>query len=174
MFDKKKFGEIIKRINDSYATQHDFADKSGVNRTYISQYINNKLDSPPKPEILKKIAENSNGITTYEELMNICGFYEQTKEYNLLLNGDLKYVNLLFGNNNKKMTISDKIKEINRLIDNLRNYKYSCNLILNNVLDSPIQKDSIRNYEMEITRTQKEIEGLELIVYKLKKQLEEK
>ena len=52
MFDKEKFGAIIKRINDSYPTQHDFADRSGVNRTYLSQYINKKLESPPKPKIL--------------------------------------------------------------------------------------------------------------------------
>lgn len=74
MFDKEKFGTIIKRINDSYPTQHDFADCSGVNRTYLSQYINLKLDDPPKPKILEKIASASKGITTYDELMQICGY----------------------------------------------------------------------------------------------------
>lgn len=74
MFDKEKFGTIIKRINDSYPTQHDFASRSGVNRTYLSQYINMKLDTPPKPKILEKLASSSRGITTYDELMQICGY----------------------------------------------------------------------------------------------------
>lgn len=74
MFDKAKFGAIIKRINDSYPTQHEFADYSGVNRTYLSQYINMKLNTPPKPKILKKIADSSRGITNYHELMEICGY----------------------------------------------------------------------------------------------------
>lgn len=74
MFDKEKFGIIIKKINDTYPTQYDFASHSDVNRTYLSQYINLKLDAPPKPEILKKIANASKGITTYEELMDICGY----------------------------------------------------------------------------------------------------
>ena len=74
MFDKEKFGAIIKRINDSSPTQHEFADYSGVNRTYLSQYINMKLDVPPKPKILEKIASASKGITTYDELMQICGY----------------------------------------------------------------------------------------------------
>lgn len=78
MFDKEKFGIIIKKINDTYPTQYDFADKSNVNRTYLSQYINLKLDEPPKPKILKKIADASKGITTYKELMQICGYTDLT------------------------------------------------------------------------------------------------
>ena len=76
MFDKEKFGAIIKRINDSYTTQYEFADYSGVNRTYLSQYINMKLNVPPKPKILEKIASASKGITTYDELMQICGYIQ--------------------------------------------------------------------------------------------------
>lgn len=74
MFDKEKFGTIIKKINDAYPTQYDFADKSSVNRTYLSQYINLKLDVPPKPKILERIAKASKGITNYNELMEICGY----------------------------------------------------------------------------------------------------
>ena len=72
-FDKEKFANILKRINDSYPTQTDFSNKT-INRTNISQYINMRLDSLPKPNTLKKIAENSNDITTYKELMKVCGY----------------------------------------------------------------------------------------------------
>ena len=48
--------------------------KSGIGRTYLSQYMNIKLNKPPKPEILKKLAAASNDIISYQELMEICGY----------------------------------------------------------------------------------------------------
>lgn len=74
MFDKNKFAHVLKNINETYNSQRDFAKKSGINRTYLSQYMNMKLNEPPMPKILKKLAESSNSITTYEELMEICGY----------------------------------------------------------------------------------------------------
>lgn len=73
MFNKNKFANIIKKINELYENQTDFAKKARVNRTYLSQYMNLKLDSPPSPKKLRGIADASKGITTYEELMEICG-----------------------------------------------------------------------------------------------------
>lgn len=74
MFDKLKFSQILNNINNTYDTMTEFSEKSGVNRTYLSQYINKKLDNPPSPKVLIKIATHSNGITTYTELMNVCGY----------------------------------------------------------------------------------------------------
>lgn len=79
MFDKVKFANILKKISNTYDNQRDFSKKSTINRTYLSQYINLKLDNPPKPEILEKLAKASNGITSYDELMYICGYID--KEY---------------------------------------------------------------------------------------------
>lgn len=77
MFDKKAFANILKNINNAYTNQRDLANQLKLlNRTYISKYINLKLDKPPRPEVLKELAENSKGITTYEELMLICGHIE--------------------------------------------------------------------------------------------------
>ncbi len=109
MFDKEKFGAIIKRINDSYPTQHDFADRSGVNRTYLSQYINKKLESPPKPKMLEKIANSSKGITTYDELMKICGYVDeetiQIKQS--LFNNDDEFLTIpIFINNSGKLAMT--------------------------------------------------------------------
>ena len=56
MFDVQKFSEILQKISDSYGSISEFAEKSEVNRTYISKYINMKLDSPPTPKILEKIS----------------------------------------------------------------------------------------------------------------------
>jgi SOS-response transcriptional repressor LexA len=76
MFDKITFGNIIKEIKKLYDNQETFAKKADVSRTYLSQYMNQNLDAPPGLEILKKIADASQGITTYEELMKVCGYID--------------------------------------------------------------------------------------------------
>lgn len=78
MFDKVKFAEIIKKISGLYNSQRDFSILSGINRTYLSLYMNMKLNEPPKPKILERLANSSHGITTYIELMDVCG-YTDTK-----------------------------------------------------------------------------------------------
>lgn len=77
MFDKNKFAKILKDINETYENQRDFAKKSEINRTYLSQYMNMKLEEPPKPIILQKLANSSNELVTYEELMSICGYIDE-------------------------------------------------------------------------------------------------
>ena len=79
MFDKVKFSEIIKKISETYESQREFATLSDINRTYLSQYMNMKLDDPPKPKTLQKLANSSNGIITYPELMEICGYFEYSE-----------------------------------------------------------------------------------------------
>lgn len=74
MFNKEKFAEIIKNISKTYDNQRDFSAFSEINRTYLSKYMNMKLEEPPKPVILQKLADASKGITSYEELMFVCGY----------------------------------------------------------------------------------------------------
>ena len=74
MFDKNKFASILKRINEQYENQTSFAKASGVNRTYLSQYMNLSLNNPPSPKILMGIANASKSITTYNDLMYMCGY----------------------------------------------------------------------------------------------------
>lgn len=76
MFDKKTFAKILKDISETYNNQRDFALKSNINRTYLSQYMNMKLEQPPKPKILEKLANASNELITYSELMEICGYLD--------------------------------------------------------------------------------------------------
>lgn len=89
MFNKIKFAQIIKNIKETYTSQEEFSKKSGIGRTYLSQYMNMKLDEPPKPKILEKLASASNGITNYNELMNICGYIEGSKQLNDYKNYEL-------------------------------------------------------------------------------------
>ena len=103
MFDKNKFAQILKNINETYSSQRDFSKKSAINRTYLSQYMNAKLDEPPKPKILKKLADNSNGITSYENLMVICGYINNTNSHNT---------------NNELISLYEKLNNIEKTYEN--------------------------------------------------------
>lgn len=79
-FNKIEFSNILFKISKNYISQREFARLSGVNRNYISQYINTQLLEPPGPKILRKIAIASKGITTYKELMQVCGYLDGIEE----------------------------------------------------------------------------------------------
>ena len=74
MFNKDFFENILKKINDEYPSMTEFAKQASLDRSYISKYINKKLSNPPTPKILSGISNASKGITTYDELMKICGY----------------------------------------------------------------------------------------------------
>lgn len=100
MFDKEKFSTILKEINNTYDNQTQFGDCAHVNRAYLSQYMNMKLDNPPSPKILKNIANASKDLTTYEYLMKICGYFEKLsgerlKTSRLNKNMSLDYVSVI-------------------------------------------------------------------------------
>lgn len=163
MFDKNKFSCILKKINETYNTMTEFAQKASFDRTYISKYINLKLDNPPTPKILGKISKASNNITTYEELMLVCGYLEKNMEFSeiskkifnkylpvlkeLDLNDDL--LDIMY-----KMSLNTKEyeKQFDDLVDKLpmkkRNkvYEISSNIIseTNDILDNAINNISIR------------------------------
>lgn len=114
MFDKNKFAQILKNINDTYNSQRDFSKKSEINRTYLSQYMNARLEEPPKPKILEKLANASNGITNYAELMFICGYtnnYTVSNEYQLKATVFENYISELKLMNLSPITI-DKIRHL--------------------------------------------------------------
>lgn len=75
-FNVTKLSNILKKISKTYSNQTEFSKKSKIGRTYISQYINIQLKEPPSPKILRKIAKASKGITTYKELMQVCGYLD--------------------------------------------------------------------------------------------------
>lgn len=76
MFNKYKFSKILNNIYKTYNNQREFAEATGVNRAYLSQYINQKLDNPPSPKVLEKIADASKGLIDYIDLMQICGYID--------------------------------------------------------------------------------------------------
>ena len=74
MFEQEKFSNILKEITNSYGSISELANYTHQSRSYFSKYINLRLDKPPTPKVLEKIANASKGITTYTELLNICGY----------------------------------------------------------------------------------------------------
>lgn len=74
MFNQDKFSEIITKIKNFYGSVSDFANAAGVGRSYLSKYKNKRIPAPPTPKVLERIAEASNGITDYDELMQVCGY----------------------------------------------------------------------------------------------------
>lgn len=78
-FDKKTFSNVLSEIYNQYSNQRSFAKKANINRTYISRYINQRLEMPPSATILRRLANASKGLTTYQELMQICGYLEENE-----------------------------------------------------------------------------------------------
>ena len=139
MFDKEKFAEILSKINETYDTMTEFATKSGVNRTYLSQYINKKLYNPPTPKILEKIADASNGISSYYELMDVCGYLittEERKFANLKTQAEyIEFRKYILEENNFTPSEIKKLKEISE-IENINEYKFNLNKFLSKLPDN--------------------------------------
>jgi transcriptional regulator with XRE-family HTH domain len=113
MFNKKTFKQLLlKAIGTKTIT--DYAKETGVNRTYISKYINEKLDSPPTPDIIKRLACNTNEVT-YELLMSAAGHLNNTFSINdiaQLLSSD------------EKIEIEDVLNKLNLMLSNTKNLNF--------------------------------------------------
>ena len=132
MFDKNKFALILKKINDTYPNQRYFSLKSKVNRTYLSMYINMKSEKPPKPIILKRLASASNGITSYRELLQVCGYLE----YEEIINEEER-MGKVFQLNDNYIAEEELTKSTEEILEILKKEKrtYSMNIfILQNVI----------------------------------------
>lgn len=73
MFNKEKFAELLTIAKGPDRSLNEFAWGSGVSPSHLSRYIRQVLPNPPKAATLKKIAQNSAGRVTYEELLQVCG-----------------------------------------------------------------------------------------------------
>ena len=156
MFNKDKFSNILKTIVNNYDSITDFTNNAGVDRSYISKYINKRISSPPHPKILSRIAVASKGETTYEELMKICGYYENevkrmNEEEQLKYSGDPKYLELCYPNKDKET----KIQETNSQIQRLNNLRDDLQKQLENLKEW--ENESKRKIREAIEYIQKEI-----------------
>lgn len=107
MFDVNRFSEILNDINKQYDNMTEFAKVAGFDRTYISKYIHQKLSNPPTPKILMGIANASKGITTYEELMQICGYTLAINFNNPIVNNNIAVITLFISENRNLKPYND-------------------------------------------------------------------
>lgn len=163
MFNKKDFSNILQKINSTYSTMTEFAQNASFDRSYISKYINLKLDNPPTPKILEKISNASRGVTTYAELMKICGYssfitqniydnnFNKIKEDFVKIGLSHELINriyYLFSNHCKDETFS---QELSILLDELPIDKVSETYIIINKLFK-IQETHFEVYQRLLTR----------------------
>jgi transcriptional regulator with XRE-family HTH domain len=82
-FDIKAFSNILKTLCDHCGSMNKLANRTGITASYICKLIKLKYKEAPSPKILRRIADNSDGLFTYLELMYICGYFRED-EYNIL------------------------------------------------------------------------------------------
>lgn len=112
-FDKENFSKILIKIKDSYGSINQMADKTGITAAYISKLIRKMYYNSPSPEILKRIADNSNGIVSYDDLMVVCGYIDYdfdrmlTSEYELQFHNFNQKLDILHFSNYEKKLLFD-------------------------------------------------------------------
>lgn len=77
MFNKKVFADIIRNIKMKYDSQEEFAKRSCISRTYLSGYMNMKIDDIPSRKLLQKLANASFNEITYERLLILCDYIDE-------------------------------------------------------------------------------------------------
>lgn len=76
MFNRELLAELLEKAKGNRYIEW-YAKESGVSRPYISHLINMKLDKPPKPDIIKKLASAAHNNVSYEQLMSACGYIDE-------------------------------------------------------------------------------------------------
>lgn len=123
MYNQDKLIDII-RASQGHLSLNEFARMSDIDSAYLSRILNKKRTNPPSPKILKKLADASHGITTYEELMTICGHINENdlNSYLLAMLGFTKLDEINFNNQLKKISLTDYEEKIyNNIIEDMQN-----------------------------------------------------
>lgn len=116
-FDAEGFKSLlIKAIGEK--NQAEFARESGMSTSYLSKYLNLKMDKPPMNSTLEKIALFSDSRVSIYELQKVAGYISES-DYELKTTG--KYHSTSYYTNYGRLPII--IENQNRSISNmLRNY----------------------------------------------------
>ena len=73
-FNKELFTELLNRGQGDLSL-NEYADKCGLSVSYMCKYLNGKIDRPPVPTTIKRIAQytEDNGVTAHD-LLNAAGY----------------------------------------------------------------------------------------------------
>lgn len=121
MFNKEIFSKILSDIHGNYENMTEFAKAAAFDRSYISKYIHKRLDNPPSPKILERIANASKGITTYNELMFICGYTDQYQNKDDYLESEDLFNSMMYKLNDAKLSTHELSQLKNICLHNTRN-----------------------------------------------------
>lgn len=153
MFNKEKFSIIIRNIKNIYDSQEEFSKNSNIGRTSLSQYMNCRLDKPPKPDILKKLSNASKGITTYYELMQVCGYVPESTSTNFK-SLDTQLAESIFNNHisllNKYDLSNSDILELKKILIERNEHDSSIESQLNNFANTKELFSTLININDEI------------------------
>lgn len=116
---EKSYQDLIKLIKKAQGTKtlNQFALGVGVNAGHLSRILNGNFKNPPSPDTLRKIAKNSRGDVSYQDLMKACGYIEENenieKEETPIYNKEnVDKYNRLIENTRIKL-LFDKLGELN-------------------------------------------------------------
>ena len=85
-FDRKALSNIIKTLCGHYGSINKFGKKVDMSPAYLSRVMKGFYKGAPSPDILRRIADGSDGLFTYIELMYVCGYFT-SEEYDMLRKG---------------------------------------------------------------------------------------
>lgn len=126
MFNKEKFSSLLKDAIGSNRTITEFSNECTLARPYLSKFLNCKLDTPPSPEAIAKIASKARnnisecdllvaaGYTTYDDYME--SILENFSEGGDLFNTTINFKENI-RNNHKELISNISPKKIPVLSD---------------------------------------------------------
>lgn len=127
-YNKDKFLGILNKLKELFGSQNKMAEALGISSSYITKIYDENTKNPPAPEYLKKIADNSKGVTTYEELMEICGYKEESLEsYTYNSYNKLKKFETFLQekeNNEDVVNVDSVVQDFLKYVDILKNNIY--------------------------------------------------
>lgn len=112
MFNKEKFSTLLKEAIGSNRTITEFSNECTLARPYISKFLNCKLDTPPSPEAISKMASIARNNITECDLLVAAGYTTYDEHLsstldNFIESGDIFNTSMTF-----KDTINTKYSEV--------------------------------------------------------------
>ncbi len=120
-FNRKLFSELIQRAKGK-RTLTKYADDTKTSIAHISRMINEKLESPPSPETIKKLVPVEINGVTYKDLMMAAGHINQIsffEELDIKADSDLK-------DNPETDNSSNAVNCYSQVIEERRKFKSLC------------------------------------------------
>lgn len=77
LFDKETFRRLLIKARGD-RNNKEFAESANVSRSYVSGYINMSIDSPPTPDVIKRLSTKAQNNVRYEDLMEAAGYISST------------------------------------------------------------------------------------------------